>query len=173
MREHDAVEAVLRAAERNDDGSIDEKTLIDEIAKLLDFDADAERRNKASRVVRRHKMPGFGERDGQLTLPGVEPYAYEPDRLIADYDGRIVEQARAGVEFKRAEAWRAREAARKQQGWADRKTNEHDAFAAWALKETLAGRPERELTFGDFVRETGTWSPGAAESEHGPPTEDG
>lgn len=172
MKEHDAVEAVLRDAARNDDGSVDEKTLLDEIAKLLDFDPDAERRNKAARVVRRHKMPGFGYRHGQLTLFGLT-YGYEPERLIADADGRIVEQARARVEFKQAEALRAREAAFKHQQWADRKANEHKVFADWTLRESLAGRPVSELTFDVFVRETGAWSPGPAEPEPNPSAESG
>lgn len=172
MNEHDAVIAALRSLARAENGSVDEKTLVDEVAKLIDFDPDAERRHKATRVIRRHKMPGFGESEGQLTLPGMAPYAYEPSRLIADSEGHVVEQANAWPEFKRAEAERARNAARKQQAWADRKTQENEAFAAWALEESLAGRRQADINFGVFVEETGMWSSGSAVTEPGP-DEDG
>lgn len=168
MNEHEAVIAALRGLARAEDGSVDEKMLIDTVAQLIDFDSDAELRHKATRVVRRHKMPGFGESEGQLTLPGLAPYAYEPGRLIADSDGHVVEQANAWPEFKRAEAERARVAARKQQAWADRKTLENEAFTAWALRKSLAGHDQRDIIFGTFVEETGVWSAGSAQPEAGP-----
>lgn len=128
--------------------------------------------SNAARVVRHRQRHGATAPDGRLVFPGLDPYRYEPNRLISDGEGRIVEQFRARLEFKRAEAWCAREAARQQQLWADRKTREYEAFAAWSVAQMLARRPLAEFTFGAFVRESGVWSPGQAEPEPDPSAED-
>ena len=99
---------------------------------------------------------------------------YEPQRLIADNDGHLIEQEYAPPSYKRAEAQRARTAARRAQSradspaarhakaWADRCTAEYEAHSAWALDRALAG--DTDITFGRFVRDTSVWTPGNAES---------
>jgi hypothetical protein len=165
MKENEAVDAALQVIERNDDGGVDEKALIDEVARLIDFDEEQERRGKATRAVRRRRSPRATEPDGKLALFGLEEYGYEPRRLIADNDGHVVEKDKARPEYKRAEAQRAREVARRQAVWAERKTAENEAYAAWALEQLAKRRKGKDITFGTFVRETGVWSPGLAEPE--------
>lgn len=168
MKESEAVDTALQALTRNEDGSVDEKTLIDEVAQLIDFDEAQERLNKATRAVNRRRKPRATEPEGQLTLPGMEPYGYEPNRLIADNDGHIVEQSLARPNYKQAEAERARTAARRQAIWADRKTTEFAAYAAWAIEQLGQGRRGADITFGIFVRESGLWSAGSADPEPDP-----
>ena len=101
-------------------------------------------------------------------------YPYEPDRLISDGEGHIIEQHRTLPSYKRAEVQRARvaarrahargdsPAARRAQAWADQCTAEYEAHAAWASERELAG--DTDITFGRFVRDTGVWTPSNAES---------
>lgn len=165
MKTEDAVDQALDTVPRNEDGSVDEKKLIDEIAELIDFDAEQERRNKATRALDRRKKPGSSQPNGQIMIPGFSAYGYEPDRLVADNEGRIVEQAKARPSYKEAEAARAREAARRQQVWADRKTEESARFADWALQQLQAGRDIASIIFDAFVRATDLWGPGDGPTE--------
>lgn len=165
MNDAQAVESALAALDRNDDGSVDEKSLIEAVAELIDFDADAEKMRRAKAAVHRLRRPGSTAPAGQLTFPALLPYSYEPARLIADNEGHVVEQAAARPEFKRAEAERARLNARRASEWANRKTGESEAYAAWAIEQLLRGRGLHEVTFDNFVRESGVWSDGEAEVE--------
>jgi hypothetical protein len=165
VKPEDAVDQALRTIKRNEDGSADEKKLIDEIVELLDFDEQQERRNKATRALNQRKKPGASEPDGQITIPGLGTYGYEPDRLVADNDDHIVEQAKARPNFKEAEAARARKNARRQQIWADRKTEESALYAEWSLKELASGRDLAEITFDAFVRDADLWGPGDGPTE--------
>jgi hypothetical protein len=168
VSEQEAVEKALAELPRNADGSIDEKDLIDRVAELLDFDEDTERHAKAVRAVARRRRPGSSEPDGQIALPGLEPYAYEPARLIADNEGRVIEQAQARPAYKAAEASRAENNARRARLWADRKTMEHRDYAQWTIEQLEAGRDPREITYDAFVREAGIWRDGPAAPEQGP-----
>lgn len=165
MKEDEAVDAALRNAARNEDGSVDEKALIDDVAALLDFDEDQERRNKATRAIKRRRSPGHSTPDGQIAIPGMEPYAYEPNRLVADNEGHVVEQAKCRPHFKRAEAERARDKAIRQAVWANRKTQESESFAGWSLDQAVNGRPASELTFGSFVLGAGFWREAGVDTE--------
>lgn len=171
MRPEDAVDAALKLAERNDAGAVDQKKLIEAVAELIDFDADGERRQKAQRAVNRRRKPGSTAALGQLAIPGLGSYAYEPDRLVADNAGHLVEQDRALVDFKQAEADRARDNARRQQVTADRKTSESEGHAIWVIAQIQAGRPMKELTFGAYIRDTEVWSPEPAPIESDSPEE--
>jgi hypothetical protein len=168
VTEEEAVWAALNGIEPNDDGSVDTKVLIDRVAELLDFDETAERRNKATRAVNRMRKPNTTPPDGVLCLPGMEPYAYEPERLVADNEGHIIKQSKARPHHKQAEAERAREVARRQSAWAHRKTTEAERYAQWAIQQLTAGRRATDITFDTFVREAALWSPGSADPEPGP-----
>lgn len=98
----------------------------------------------------------------------MEPYGYEPRRLVADNDGHVIEQAKAKLRYKAAEAERAREAARRQTAWADRKSTEEAHMGQWAYEQLTSGRPEAELVFGAFVHEAGLWLDQAVPSEPDP-----
>lgn len=165
MKPRNAVEAAKKSVPKNDDGGYDEKALIDEVTPLIDFDADQERWNKAKKAVDALKKPGSTESDGVTCLPGLDAYAWEPQRLIADDQGHLIEQAKARPHYKDAEAKRAREVAKRQAVWADRKTTESTEFAAWAIRELARGRKATEILFDTFLRESGYWSSGEAPPE--------
>jgi hypothetical protein len=69
---------------RNDQGEVDQAALVDYIAARVAFDERAERRRKALRIIAGRRKAGATHADGQLNLPGVDPYDYEPDRLVLD-----------------------------------------------------------------------------------------
>jgi hypothetical protein len=165
MTEEEAFDAVLASLPRNDDGSVDEKSLIDGIAELIDFDEATERRNKAVATVKRQRKPGTTAPEGQLVLPGIEPYAYEPERLVADNAGHVIEQKKAPVTFKQAEAERARANADRQSGAANRKEKEAREYARWVIEQATEGRDIRGLGFDDFIHDAGLWRPGPADSD--------
>jgi hypothetical protein len=75
---------------------------------------------------------------------------YEPDRLIVDAD-RVIRLADARPEFLAA-AVRSRRVYRDLEPLAAR-------FTAWGDEQAAAGRPARELTFRNFVTETGILRP--------------
>lgn len=168
MKDNDAYQKALQDTERDTEGGIDEKTLIDDIAELVDFDEAEERHKKATRIVRAQRKPGSTDPDGQISLPGFEDYAYEPERLIADDDGHVIEQAKAPVKYKQAQAERTRDTARRWGESADRAQKESADFASWVIEGFKAGRKPADLIFDHFVRETGMWSKGDAPPESEP-----
>lgn len=172
MKDDEAYEKARQSVERDNEGGIDEKSLIDEIAELVDFDEAEERHKKAVRIVRGRRKPGSTDADGQISLPGFDAYAYEPERLIADNDGHVIEQAKAPVKYKQAQAERTRDTARRWGESADRAQKESADFASWVIEGFQAGRKAAELTFDNFVREAGLWSEGDADPEPQPPEDD-
>lgn len=56
------------------------------------------------------------------------PYPYEPERIIRDDEGKIIEQDKAGFRFKLAESMRARQNARAANEWAERTAAEVEVF---------------------------------------------
>jgi len=168
VKASEAVDAALQKVERTDDGGADIKAIIDLIVEEIEFDETKARRQKAVQAFKARCKPGSTEPEGQLILPGLEPYGYEPQRLIADNEGHVIEQARAKPYYKNAEAARARDNARKATVWADRKTNESAGYSDWTIEQLGTGRPIDEITFDVFVRETGIWSPGVAATEPSP-----
>lgn len=159
MKEQEAYEAALDAAPRHEDGSVDIKALEDELVELIEFDAEQEKRNKARRIIERKKRPGGTEPDGKIALPGLEKYDYEPNRLVQDNEGRVIEQYRCQPRHKQAEAERARINAGRAMKHADRKTNEAETYASWAINELTSGRLAATLNYQAFVMENGYWLP--------------
>jgi hypothetical protein len=163
----EAYEHALAQVERNPDGSINEDALVDLIAETIRFDADGARRGLAKRIVARRKRPGQTPPDGQLVLPGLDPFAYEPERLVADDAGRVVENRNARPSFKAAEARRAQLDAEKAQARARREQEEYAIYAEWAMDQLAKGRPGAEITWETCVHEMGLWKDATPESEPG------
>jgi hypothetical protein len=87
-------------------------------------------------------------------LPGFnEAWDYEPDRLVSDDQGNIIEQSRALPEFKAAETARAEKNVERAVEQLRRKSAENAEFQKWALAQALAGRPALDLTWGNCIRE--------------------
>lgn len=155
MNGEQAYRFALANAPRNTDGSVPEETLVEIVARAIDFDPEKERLGLAQRVVSRRKRPGQTESVGKVCIPGLEAYEFEPDRLIADENGNVVEHARALDAHKQAEARRAELAAERATDRLRRERGEADLFTAWTQAETTKGRDPRTLTFEAFLREQG------------------
>jgi hypothetical protein len=143
----------LANAQRNADGTIVEESLVDIVAHAIDFDPDEQRRHLAQRVVSRRKKPGMTAPAGKVALPGLGVREYEPERLVADDAGNLIENSRATVKHKKAEARRSAANADRATERAEQDKVEADLLEAWASEQQLAGRDERELTFGVCVAE--------------------
>jgi hypothetical protein len=150
-----AYQFALANAQRNEDGSIVEKSLVDIVAHAIDFDADKERLGLAQRVVSARKRPGQTAPAGKVALPGLAVYEFEPHRLIADADGNVVENERATPMHKRAEARRSEEALDRSRQRAHQDAAEAELISEWAADQSAAGRDPRELVWGVCVRESG------------------
>jgi hypothetical protein len=168
VKAEDVVRKALAELDRNEDGGVNDADLLDRVTELLPFDPEAAHRAIARRAINKLKRPGSTEREGQLQLPGFEPYGYEPGRLIDDGEGHLVEQAQARPNYKAAEVTRAQRNLDNVAAWLKRKNAEHLAFTTWALDQFKKGRDPNDVVFDNFVRETETWSPAAAPAESGP-----
>lgn len=165
MNGEQAYAFALANAQRNPDGTIVEQALIEIVANAADFDVNEARLGQARRIVARRKRPGQTAPIGVVTFPGLEEYAYEPERLIADDDGNVVENRLAKPEHKQAEARRADEAAQRAHDRWELEQLEADHFTTWHKEQRAAGRDPRELTWDVCVRETGLWKDDTAEGD--------
>ena len=159
----------LEHVERNDDGGFDEKRLADLVAECLDFDAESARLAAAKRVIDRRKRPGSTPADGQLAFEGMEPFAYEPQRLVANDAGQAIEHAKARPDYVSAAARRAQTNAERAVRNAGRWQRKASTYADWAMDQLRRRRRGSEITFDTFVREAGVWRDGDAPPEEGPP----
>jgi len=148
----------LANADRNPDGTIIEKSLVDIVAHAIDFDAEQQRLGLAQRIVSRRKKPGMTAPAGKVTLPGLGLREYEPERLVADDDGNLIENSRATVKYKKAEARRSASNADRANERAEQDRAEAELLDDWAKGQQQSGRDERELTFGACVTELGLLS---------------
>lgn len=155
MNGEQAYRFALANAQRNAEGGVSEEALVDIVERMVDFDADKERRGYAQRIVSRRKRPGQTDPAGKVCIPGLEAYEFEPDRLVADDDGNVVENARALATHKQAEARRAGVAAERAAERKHREQREADELSEWTVAEQAKGRHPRELTFGAFLTEHG------------------
>lgn len=172
MKDHEAYSKAVQNVDRIADGGLDEKALIEEVAGLVDFDEAEERHKKAARIVRGRRKPGTTEAVGQLSITGFDAFAYEPERLIADNDGHVIEQGKAPVRYKQAQAERTRETASRWIRFAGRAQKEAADFAQWVIQGYQEHRSTASMTFDHFVRETGVWSEEPVDSEPEPPPDD-
>lgn len=157
MRSDDAYAYAWEHADRNPDGSVVESSLVEELTAVVDFDVDAAKKGFAQRIVARRKRPGSTAPEGAVVFPTMEHYAYEPNRLVADSAGNVIENRRARVKHKAAEADRATVDAQKAVARLAREQRESSHFAAWADEQYAAGRDAKEITWDTCVRETGLW----------------
>lgn len=142
---------------RDKEQGMQEVALEQALARLIEVDPDKEKLRKAKEIIANQKKHGGIDpvTAAQLSLPLGDSYAYEPDRLISDDTGRIIENCKATIRFKQADARRAREKVAEQQVWASRKTEESEIFSSWATEQALKGRPALDLTWGNCIAETG------------------
>ena len=162
--DHQAIyDAALAAVESDTEEAYDEQKLEDAIFARVEFDVVAEKRRIAKRIIsERTKVSDDDVGKGQIKLPFIEPYFWQPDRLVRSDDGRIIQNAKAPLSFKLADLARANRHLADAAKWAERKRREFDEFGKWQAAEARAGRPTLELRFGAFIRESGYLIPPAA-----------
>jgi hypothetical protein len=142
-------------ADRNADGSRVQSSMVDLLAANIDYDLDEAKRRLAQRVIASRKRSGQTVAAGAVVSPGMEPYAYEPHRLLDDGAGNVVENQHARPAVKQAEWERSRLALSKAADRADRDGAEVAEFDFWAAQQHEAGRDPAEVTWGKCVREFG------------------
>lgn len=157
------VEQASRGLPRNPDGSIVEIELRQAVARIvrekLDPDKMAERQ-AAAIIESCTKQDGEDDEEGdgsaalQLELFG-ESYSYNPQRLIKDSHGNIIEEDRATLAFVLAELARSSDHMRRATMWNSRKARKAEHFQRWMQQEMAKGRSSLELTWGNCARETG------------------
>jgi hypothetical protein len=145
----------LANAARDTDGNVVEKSLVEIVAHAIDFDPEKERLGLAQRIVSSRKRPGQTAPAGKVCLPGLESHEYEPDRLIADGAGNVIENWRATAKHKKAEAARSLMAYERASERAEQDRVEADLITEWTNTEQANGRDPHELIWGTCVRETG------------------
>lgn len=165
MKSDDAYAYAWEHAERNPDGSVIERSLVELVAQTIDFDETKERRGHAQRIVARRKRPGQTAAEGAVCFDGMDLYPYEPLRLLADDDGNLIENHHARMKYKAAEAKRAQDNAKKAVDRASREQREHAHFSSWADEQYAAGRDPAEITWDTCVRETGLWKDAEVEPD--------
>lgn len=150
-----AYELAYKYAQHTTDGAVVEDSLVKLVAQLVDFDVDEQKLNLARRIVARRKRPGQTPGDGVLAIPGLEKFAYEPHRLIADDAGNVIENQHAKTVHKAAEARRAREAAKSADERAELAAREAAYLDEWTEAQKREGRDPAALVWGACVREAG------------------
>jgi hypothetical protein len=161
MSRKDIIKDKLAALKRRRDGGVTEEELIDDLAREMRIDLAEEKRKKAKELIDSQTKPRSTDPSGQLKLPGIDgEYDYEPDRLIRNDEGGIVEQSKASPVYKQAEASRASDHAARAMYLSKIKTEESLQFSRWALEQANKSRPFRELTWHNFISETGIWKKG-------------
>jgi hypothetical protein len=84
----------------------------------------------------------------------MEPYGYEPYRLIGDGDGNAIEQKDALPQHKAAEADRAQRNVERVAKHARRKQLEASGFAQWFTQRVVAGDDPTTLRFQTYLDAT-------------------
>lgn len=163
MNGHDAYEYARLHVRRDAEGAVSEDELIAIVKAAMDFDVDAEKDKKARRIVAARKRPGATAPDGQLVLDGLDAYAYEPNRMVADDKGRLIENAKSRPDFKAAEDRRAQADRERADVRATRTHKEYLEFSLWALEQMSAGRPLDEITWETCIAERHLWKDGDPE----------
>lgn len=159
QRDHRLLEDAKAKTKRAEDGSFNEEELATSLAQLVPFDVDRERLRKAREIIERSKRPGSTEAEGQLNLPGFNrPVAHEPNRMVSDEQGNIIESVRQLPHFMAASLIREQENVERAVEQMRVTAAKNKVFQDWALQQALAGRPALDLTWGNCARETGILS---------------
>ena len=156
------VQEAKKGLPKDQEGGVDGEALIQRLMEILPFDVDAARRARAATVLESSTRPGGGRVEGQLCLPGCEPYDWEPYSQILDADGKYYDRISAPLKAYQAEADRARVNVDNAVKWSNIKAQQAAIFSQWAVDEAIKGRPRRELTWGNGILETAILRPNSA-----------
>lgn len=157
MNLKEAMDWALANTPRNPDGSLDQGAVV--AAAESKLNPEESYRDRAVRAeLNRRKRSGQTPPEGTVCLPGMEAFAYEPARLIADDDKNVIELRKAPPTFTDAEARREMRKAKQALQRAGDKQELSSRYAQWAMKQFQRRRPATEVTYDAWVRESGAWS---------------
>jgi hypothetical protein len=154
-RLNELIDEGLATLPRDGDGAVERASLREYVAERMPFDEDHERLNRAERAIAARQRPGSAPVDGQLRFEGMEPYAYEPQRLVEGPGKEVVENRLAKPSFKSAEADRTMINAQRALRQAQRRQQEASNYGNWVIDRVRDGDPWVTITFGRFVQESG------------------
>lgn len=143
---------------RQKDGGFIRDDLLVALKSLIIIDVEAAKDREARAIFDQETRKGTTDVTGNLWLDGMNPYGYEPDRLVQDDDGHVIEQDKALISYKFAEDRRSAKHVKEVVEWNHRTHTETLLFGQWVFEQQQKGRFE-DLTFGNFVRETGLFRP--------------
>lgn len=164
------VDEAIDAVPTADDNSFLEDDLIAEIAKRLTTGTAADRERRARKLMHAHSQ----QESIPLRIPGMRPKPEIPPEASAGIVTVYLDLNKRGMKYEEiAEMVSAHypdlsfktfmvsvEAALEQLQWEiDTQTILYDLFEEWDASQRAAGRPEAELIFGNFTRETGLLIP--------------
>jgi hypothetical protein len=153
MKSNPLLDEALAKVKRLKDNGANEEDLIAVLIDAIVIDVAEEKRRRAKEIIDRGTKPKGSPPHGQLALPGIDPYPWEPKRLIRDDKGRIIEQENATLPYKTAETQRSGKHVEEAVRWNIRRTTETGLYAEWVVAQITKGRKKREITFGNFVVE--------------------
>lgn len=137
------------------DGSYDEKQLTATLVSLLpEPDIDSIKEREAKEILDQEAKAGNTPSSGQMVFEGFPPRDYEPERMIRDDDGHIIENRHSTPHFKGAHLRRSQKKHAEHGAQLDFDTAEYMAFTEWRSEQLFLGRRER-LEFQDFLEESG------------------
>jgi hypothetical protein len=103
--QYDLLQDAIKLTPTNDDYSRNCITTVETLAKLI---GETDGLTKAQAIFNHFRRDGTTPAKGMIHLPGIEPYPYEPHRIIVSRDGTTYKPlAEATLEYMEAEAERA------------------------------------------------------------------
>jgi hypothetical protein len=151
-------EAVRKAKEQTPllpDGGYDEPLLHATVKSFLpDPDVDAIKDQQATDAINQEAKAGNTPPRGQMVFEGFPPRDYEPERLIRDDDGHIIENRHSTPHYKGAHLRRSQKKHAEHGAQLDFDTAEYMTYTEWRSDHLFQGRRDK-LEFEDFLEETG------------------
>jgi hypothetical protein len=152
----ETVDRAIAAVQHKPDGSFNDEEVLAVLETLVPYDEKAARRTKAKAYYRmaHHHIDDLGH--GQLFLPGLGPYNYERNKLISNAECTdSIRQHESTLPYKIAERNRVRLNADFVNLRLEQRNKEVEEFQKWVAQEAVRGRRLTELTFDNFVHESG------------------
>jgi hypothetical protein len=156
MRDHEAIAQAIEEAPKDIYGAFDEKWVLDRATELIVVNRAKEARRMAKAALNKCKRPGSNKSDGQLSLFGDE-WPYEPDQILADDDGHLIQKRNAVPQYTDATYRRHQVNLEKQLVWVRRSGAEHNGYTTWIIEQMATGRPLVELQFDVWIKEAEVW----------------
>ena len=150
-RYNEALERVVRAVDKSFDTDELRVALIAVLRPYRDYEKML--RREAKKIIGAQQRPDQTDPDGQLELPGISRYPYEPDRLIISSDGqRGIENSRSSFDYKKAQLTREDINIQRAQTQRNRTAKEVEIFEIWRNNEARKGADPLTLTWGECIK---------------------